>query len=250
MQALYDDRSPSAAGSPSAVDDAALVELYRAPSPEWCRSNFVSTLDGSAVGPDRLTGSINTPPDNRVFSLLRALADVVVVGAGTVRTEGYGPVEHSATWQALVDREQPAPLVVVSETGALPPSALTRHRDGGQVLLLTRERAQASALRRMRDAWGSESVLVHGDETVDLAAGFAALRDLGMPGILVEGGPTLHGTLWQRELIDELCLTFVPALVGGPGMRIIDGEPLTAGLTMSSLLLAPDGTLLARYRRG
>ena len=70
--------------------EAALTHLYRYPGRPWLRANMISSLDGAATGPDGLTGSINGPADLRVFTTLRALADVVVVGAGTVRAEGYG----------------------------------------------------------------------------------------------------------------------------------------------------------------
>ena len=63
--------------------------VCRAGDRAWLRVNFVSTLDGAVSGADGRSGSINTPADHRVFRVLRELADAVVVGAGTVRAEGY-----------------------------------------------------------------------------------------------------------------------------------------------------------------
>src|SRR4029450_10927854 len=79
-------------GAPRTLGDTDLVELYRYPAPEgrgWVRSNFVMSLDGSVQGPDGRSGSINTESDHHVFALQRALADAVLVGANTGRSEGY-----------------------------------------------------------------------------------------------------------------------------------------------------------------
>ena len=80
-------------GSPApgtVLDEPALERLYAVPAGRsWLRVNFVSSLDGAVTGADGRSGSINTPADHRVFRLLRRLSDVVVVGAGTVRAEGY-----------------------------------------------------------------------------------------------------------------------------------------------------------------
>src|SRR5665648_1069207 len=72
-------------------DDAemALAALFAEPRTPWLRANMIATLDGAATGADHRSGSINDPADLRVFRALRALADVVLVGAGTVRAEGY-----------------------------------------------------------------------------------------------------------------------------------------------------------------
>src|SRR6478672_11033193 len=92
------------------LDDDALRAAYAPPRLPWLRLNFVSTVDGAVDGADGKSGSINTEADHRVFRVLREIADVVVVGAGTVRAEGYRP--------------NPKPLVVVTRSGDLPPTLL------------------------------------------------------------------------------------------------------------------------------
>src|SRR3954466_1045562 len=76
------------------LDDDTLARLYAYPlldgGESWLRVNFVSTLDGAATGADGRSGSINTGADREVFALLRALADVGVIGAGTAGGGGYG----------------------------------------------------------------------------------------------------------------------------------------------------------------
>jgi hypothetical protein len=101
------------------VSGEALAVLYAHPE-RWTRANMVATLDGASTGGDGLTGSINTEPDHEVYRLLRDLADVVLVGAGTARAEGYrrpGPrVRPGRT---------PCPDVAVVSRSALSAAALT-----------------------------------------------------------------------------------------------------------------------------
>ena len=120
---------PSPAERPWAagLDDDALAALYGYPhgvaaERPWVRANFVSTLDGAATGPDGRSGSINTGADREVFALLRALADVVVVGAGTARAEGYRRVVTRTKWR---DRRAAAgrPRTRRSRSSAAPPGS-------------------------------------------------------------------------------------------------------------------------------
>src|SRR5690242_5336553 len=154
MRLLLDSSNTLAPGEN--VDAAALADLYVAPARRWLRANFVATLDGAANGPDDRSGSINTEADHVVFDLLRRLTDVVVVGAGTVRSEGY---------PSLRAEDPSAPvLVVVSHQGQLPPSVA----DGpfGSVYLLTREKADPAALDASRELIGEEFVLTSGKDAV------------------------------------------------------------------------------------
>ena len=129
-----------------------LREVYAAPETPWLRVNMVSTIDGAATGESGLTASINNEPDQRVFRLLRELADCVVVGAGTARTEGYPPLD--------------VPTVVVSRSGSVPEKM--RGADPGRVLLATV--SVAAGLEDARDVLGADNVLVLGSHRVDLAA--------------------------------------------------------------------------------
>ncbi|KGN38568.1 riboflavin biosynthesis protein RibD C- domain protein [Knoellia subterranea KCTC 19937] len=189
------------------------------------RANFVSTLDGSAVGADGRSGSINTDADGRVFHLQRELADCVLVGAGTARAEGY--------------RRGSTPIVVVSAHGHLPESLA----DGeGRAILVT---CAASGRTEDDDVW------VVGDDVVDLPAVVSRLRESGMPAVLAEGGPHLFHDLLEAGVVDEFALTLAPRLVGGDHLRVVAGSPLgeTSGLDAEIVhLLEEDGSLLGLWR--
>ncbi len=210
------------------VDDARLEELYAVPATPWVRVNMVSTVDGSATGEGGLTGSINNEADHRVFDLLRRQADVVVVGAGTARAEGYTALD--------------LPLVLVSRRGEVPPRL--RGAEPGRVLMATCE--QAEHLAEARTLLGEEHVLVLGSHRVDLPLLRQVLVDRGWTRILSEGGPHLLRDLVAEGVADEICCTTAPRLVAGEHPRITDGPPVDVPLELHTLL-EQDGTLLARW---
>ena len=143
------------------LSDDELTQLYAPPDGPWLRVNFVSTVDGAAQGSDGLSKGINNDADKRVFDALRTWADCLVVGAGTLRAEGYA-----------VPR---LPLVVVTRSGDLPPTL--RDAPRGRVLMATV--ASADGLADVREHLGEENVLVLGTDEIDLVALKQELADRG-----------------------------------------------------------------------
>lgn len=217
---------PAQSGDELSDDD--LAGLYAAPERSWVRCNMISTMDGAATGEDGRSGSINNPADKRVFHLLRRLADVVVVGAGTAEAENYGPAER--------------PIVVVSRRGRLPQGLADA--EPGKVLLATCE--HADHLGEVRDRLGPDHVLTLGGHRVDLAALRSRLTERGWHHVLAEGGPHLLRDLVAQGVLDELDTTIVPRLVAGTHPRITDGPPVAADLDLQ-LLLEQDHTLIGRW---
>ena len=210
------------------LSDDELAAAYAPEGEPWLRVNFVSTVDGAAQGSDGLSGTINNAADKRVFDALRARADCLVVGAGTLRAEEYD-----------VPR---LPLVVVSRSAGVPPTL--RDAPRGRVLMATV--ASSGGLPDARSALGEENVLVLGDEEIDLARLKAELAGRGWTEQLCEGGPSLFADLLAAGVVDELCLTLVPMLTGGDAVRIATGRDVDVALR-PALLLEQDGTLLGRW---
>jgi riboflavin biosynthesis pyrimidine reductase len=208
--------------------DVDLSRIYAAPRTPWLRVNMVSTVDGAATGESGKSGSINNAADKQVFDTLRGLADVIVVGAGTARTEGYGPVD--------------TPIVLVSRRADVPDQL--RDAPPGAVLMATT--ASADGLAEARGLLGDEHVLALGEDEVDLALLKEALAARGLVDVLSEGGPSLLGALLAQGVADELTTTVVPRVVGGDHRRIVAAPPLDVPLELHSLL-EEDGTLLARW---
>jgi riboflavin-specific deaminase-like protein len=227
----------------------AIADLYAYPDPldarGWVRANMVATLDGAASGADGRSGSISAPADTAVFQVLRSLADVILVGAGTVRAEGYGPAKPRA---AFADRraaagQQPAPaLAVVTRSGFVPGDTGLFSGDVPTYVVTT----AGADLDRLRRVAGDGHVIVAGEDEVDVADAVRALASRGLRRVLLEGGPTLLGSALAAGRVDELCLTWSPILVGGEGPRIAVGEPTRLNARPAHLIAADD-LLLGRW---
>jgi riboflavin biosynthesis pyrimidine reductase len=236
------------------LDDEDLARLYAYPAqPDraWVRANFVSTLDGSATGPDGRTGTINAESDVRVFAALRALSDVVLVGAGTVRAEGYRAVQVRESWRRVREALGLAPvptLAVVTRSLALPDALLDPPEGGGPVLVVTIADVDPDRRDEIESRLGPGSVLTAGQHTVEVGPCLDELAARGLPRVLCEGGPELLSELASHDLLDELCLTVTPLLVGGVGPRIAHGVPLDVTLRLEHLIETQD-VLLTRWVR-
>jgi riboflavin biosynthesis pyrimidine reductase len=215
-----------------AGEDVEPDDAYAYPTDRpWLRANMVSTVDGAAAGGDGLSGSVSGEADKRVFAALRRLADVVLVGAGTARAEGYRPARLPiAVVSGRLDLDLTSPLFTQAEQ---------------RTIVITCEAAPES----QRQLAGTlADVVVCGVQRVDVGLAVAALHDRGFRRLLCEGGPTLLRQLVGAGLLDEVCLTVSPYLAGGGAGRILGGQPLdrpvVARLTQ---LLEDGGWLFSRY---
>lgn len=182
----------------------------------WLLANMVTGLDGSLAWHGRV-GPLSSDADRSLFVRLRGLADGVLVGAGTVRAEGYGPVrlpEDQRHRRRAAGRAETPPLVVVSRSLGLDWEApLWSGTVGPRPLVLTTSSAPEEELARAADR---AEVIVVGDGSVDLRQGMQRLAGLGMEVVVTEGGPTLLDELVAADLLDELCLTIAPHFGGDP----------------------------------
>ncbi|MCL8027602.1 dihydrofolate reductase family protein [Nocardioides bruguierae] len=211
------------------VTDEDLRGLYAVPTGSpFLRVNMVSTVDGSATGDDALSGSINTAPDQRVFATLRDLADVVVVGAGTAKVEGYEPLDK--------------PTVLVSRKAQVPEKL--RDAPQGSVYLATCSRSDG--LAEATEILGEDHIIILGSHRVDLPMLKSELAGRGWFSQLCEGGPHLLRDMVFQGCVDELTMTTVPRLVAGAYPRITEGAPVDMTLDLR-LLLEDSGTLLGRW---
>jgi len=216
----------------------------------WVRANMIASADGAAEV-DGLSGGLSGSADREVFGLLRALADVIMVGAGTARDERYLPARPQPRWAALRRGAAAAPAIAVL-TGRLDlditAPLLTQAPADARTIVITT--AAAPEHRRAQAAKHAE-VIVAGEDRVDPAAAIAALARRGHRRILAEGGPHLLGQLAEQGLLDELCVTISPVLAAGSAGRIIQGRPQPSGPSQLTLahVLEDQGYLLCRYLR-
>jgi riboflavin biosynthesis pyrimidine reductase len=200
----------------------ALARLYAypdAPDRPWTRANMIASVDGAANLAGR-SGGLSGAGDRQLFSVLRSLADVILVGAGTARAERYRPVRPRDAWPALrAGRPPTPPIAVLSRALDLDTDGplLAGPADAARTIVLT---TQAAPAERRAAAATHADVIVAGENVITPAAAINALAGRGYRRILLEGGPTVLGEIAEAGLLDELCLTVSPVLAGGPG-RII-----------------------------
>ena len=210
------------------------------------RLNFVSSVDGSATH-DGLSGGLSGPADKRHFELLRRACDVVLVGAGTVRSEGYGPMlvsDASVRWRVRHGMPEHPVFAIVSGSLQLDPHSRIFSEAPVRPIVVTSARASGLA-----EIAAVADVVVAGEDHVDLAEALRVIREHGHSQVLCEGGPSLFGSLIADGLVDELCLTVEPTLEAGDGPRIARGPIDEAqGMRLGHVLRSGD-TLLLRYVR-
>jgi riboflavin biosynthesis pyrimidine reductase len=212
-------------------------------------ANMVAGLDGSAAVSGRV-GVLSTPTDARLFLDLRSTADIVLVGAQTVRQERYGPVRLSDERRGArrdSGRPETPRVAVVSQTldfdWSIP---LFADPSGPRPYLVTSE---AAAPGRLAEASRHADVVVAGQASVDLGQALGQLKDDGAAVVLCEGGPTLLGELAAAGLLDELCLSITPVMGGDP--LPLSLAPSGAAMAWFSLahVLADGSSLFLRYER-
>ncbi|HRB02478.1 MAG TPA: dihydrofolate reductase family protein [Ilumatobacteraceae bacterium] len=212
---------------PHSDDIVTLRECYDVPRPRpsdrpWVALCMVAGLDGSTVV-DRSSRGLSNPTDQELFLTMRSFADVILVGAGTVRAEGYGP-----------PRLPGQRIAIVSQSGnfdfGLPLFT------SGQALLVMPTDAPEVPVPSVRAGIGG----------VDIAA---ALAQLDADVVEAEGGSVLNGLLAAADLIDELNLTISPQISGGAGARVTSGAPPLSHRMTLAHVLEDDGFLFTRYVR-
>ena len=214
----------------------------------WVVGHMVAGLDGTARFDGRV-GALSTDADQTLFRRMRQIADVVLVGAETVRSERYGPVRLSdADQDARIQRGQAAipPLAVVSRRLDFDWSAAVFADVVTPTIVITCEGSDP-ALRR--EAAQVAEVIIAGDERVEPAQALAALAERGYGVVLCEGGPHWLGDLVAADRLDELCLSISPKM-GGDALPVSvapPGHPLVDFALRSAMV--EEGTLFLRYER-
>lgn len=240
-------------GGENDIEDERLVDLYAYPvdtSGYVVRANAIVSLDGGATT-EGTSGGLGGPGDRRLFAILRELADVILVGAGTARAENYAGARMTAAQRERRRQRGQAevpPVALVTRSGGLrqdlrvlvdtevPPLVLTCAASAG------RARQSVGSAAEVLDCSGADA------DRVDLARALALLADRGVPRVLTEGGPSLLGALIADGLIDEVCLTTAPLVVGGAAMRIVTGsEDVLTRMRRAHILTDTDGYLYSRY---
>lgn len=236
------DQPPRVSAVPSIVE----LEPFYADPPDGLRANMIFSADGAAAFGGR-AGPLSCPTDQKLLRILRGLADVVLVGAGTARAENYGPVKLTDAARSRRHHEgrfEPPPIAVVSRSGDLPDRLFSDPDQPPILVTCARTAARFEDDDRLR-------LLIAGEDSVDVALAVAMLREQGMHRILCEGGPTLLDELVEADAVTELCVTLAPRLAASQpvGYRVHPAR-LTAPVTMRlAHALVCDDYLFLKYNR-
>lgn len=214
----------------------------------WVTGHMVAGLDGTAAVDGRV-GPLSTRPDQALYRAMREIADVVMVGAETVRRERFGPVRLSEEAQARrrgLGRPALLPVAVVSRSLDLDWTArvFADVPADARTLVVTCAAADPGRLAQARRV---ADVVVAGEDRVEPAAALRALADLGHGVVLCEGGPTWLGEVVAADRLDELCLSVSPLMGGDPLPVAV--HPPGAGTARFELqgAMVEDGTVFLRY---
>lgn len=214
------------------------------PGRPWVLANMVASVDG-AFAVDGRSGGLGGEPDRTMFTAVRSLPDVILVGAGTARTERYRRPAPGPAADLRAGRGQSAAprLAVVSNRGQVPADQPFLTGDGPDPLVFHPASVDPD---RLPD--GVEPVPA-GTSTVDLNWVLNYLARAGARTVLCEGGPTLLGELHSADLVDEYFVTLAPNTVGGEQVGFLGGSPPQVRDLRLHRLLVADDVLLGTWRR-
>ena len=223
-----------------------LLSRYPRGGEPTLRVNFITSIDG-AVTVDGKSGALGGPGDKQIFDMLRTTCDALITAAGTVRAEKYDALrldEAGRAWRHANGLPEFPLMVVVSGSLDLDPGQLIFSDAPVRPLVVT-----TSAARPPPRLGEVAEILPLGDRRIDLAAMVAELHRRGATQLLCEGGPKLFGSLVEADLVDEVCLTISPLLVGGTAGRIAAGGDGPARRLALRSVLSEDDMLFLRYAR-
>jgi len=212
-----------------------LLDWYRPDADDWVRLNLISTLSGSAAGPDNTSESITTAADRRILGVVRQLADVVLVGAGTVRVEGYQLPKRAA-------------LAIVTASGDLGGHQLPEGTRADQLYVVCPAEAVATARASLGSADATFLELPASGDGMDARQILDALRARGLRSIVSEGGPKLAAQLIAAGLLDEICLSQAPYLGGADIPAFEPGGNELRKLRLTQLLIDDESVTYSRWR--
>ncbi len=212
------------------VADAYAAPLGRRSDRPWVGLSMVASIDGSTVV-DGVSAGLSSDNDSSVLLQLRSIAQVIIVGAGTVRGEGYGKPKQ--------DGQR---IGVVTRSGSVDTTSELFRSGAGFVI--TTEQTEIDG--RQID------ILRAGVDEVDLRAAVERIPELcpGVEFIQAEGGATLNAALGAADLLDELNVTTSPATVGGGGPRLLSGGgDHSHRYDLEQLVVDDESFVFSRWRR-
>lgn len=211
-----------------------LAALYDPGLRKWLRLNLVASVSGSAAGTDGTSETLTNRADRALLGVIRRQSDVVLVGAASVRAEGYQLPRHAL-------------LVILTRSGDLGSDRFSDQSGAGRVMVF----CPAAAEPVVRASVGTLEVeivtLPDEDGRLDVTSVVAVLAGRGLTRIVCEGGPSLAAQLLDADLVDELCLSTSARVTGGTLPLFGAGALIERPLRLAQLLVDDASGLYARW---
>ncbi|MEO8528738.1 MAG: dihydrofolate reductase family protein [Pseudolysinimonas sp.] len=207
-----------------------IAAFYPAPG---LRVNLVASVDGGTSDAAGTSAGLTEGADRVILGAIRSVSDTVLIGAATLRAEGD-----------LVPRS--AHLTVLTTTGDFTGAVVRPDIEPGRILVVGPAKVEDRARATFNAPF--EYFALDGDRAVPLAVMLTALRDRGLTKIVCEGGPRLAGQLLAAGLVDELCLTTVPRLLGNASALFGGATGGSRNLELVQVLTDDGGSLYGRWQ--
>jgi riboflavin biosynthesis pyrimidine reductase len=228
-------------GEPIDTDEGEARELlsglYEPGAARWVRLNLITSVDGSAVGSDGTSESLSNRADRKILGVIRRHSQVVLVGASSVRAEGY-------------QLPRTVPLAVVTSSGDLAGHRISPTHDPGRLIVLCPASAESTVRESLGELTARVVTVPDTDARLDATAIIDTLASLGFDRIVCEGGPALAAQLLDAGLVHELCLSTSPR-IGGGSMRMLGDRAIAEKpLALHQLVVDDAGGVYARWFLG
>lgn len=209
-----------------------LAALYETPQELWLRINLIASVNGNAAGADGTSHELSNSTDRRILGAIRRLSDVVVVGASSVRKEGYFLPTS-------------APLAIITGSGDLTGHQIPSDVDETRVIVLCPPEARETLARSLGGTL--VTVVTLPGPRMNVVAIVEALRARGYDSIVCEGGPSLAAQFLDACVVDEVCLSTSP-LLNNTNVPVFQGLSHSKRLRLTQLLVDPGSVLYARWQ--
>ncbi|WP_394770033.1 dihydrofolate reductase family protein [Lacisediminihabitans sp.] len=211
-----------------------LALLYEPGARRWLRLNLVASVDGSAAGSDGTSESLSNRADRKILGVIRRHSQVVLVGAASVRAEGY-------------QLPRTVPLAVVTSSGDLAGHRLSPQLAPDRLIVFCPAGAETAVRESLGEIAARIVTLPDVGGRLEAASVVGSLADLGFDRVVCEGGPTLAAQLLDAGLVHELCLSTSPR-IGGGRLRLLGDRAIEErALELRQLLVDDGGGLYARW---
>ena len=217
----------------------------------WILLNMVNSVEGFISFEGKAAG-LSGPADKNIYQIIRGLADIILVGAGTIRTENYKaprtPEGTLAEFRESRNQEKRPRIAVISGELNLDPEMglfAENHPEDKPPLIYSKN----ASLEKNGSLFSSSAeVIGFQEDELNILKIVENLSKQKAKIVVCEGGPSLNAHLLAADVIDEFCLSISPRAVGGEISAPLLEQPVDSPTALSlDRIILEDEFLFCRY---